>query len=455
MRLENATRPLRVAELFAGVGGFRYGLQAVQNDLTMAPSYTVVWSNQFEPSCKKQDAAEVYRARWGDAGFVNRDIFEVLDDPTAIDELDALDPEMLVGGFPCQDYSVARPAGQSEGLAGKKGVLWWSVARMLNARLAAGKPIQYVLLENVDRLINSPSTCRGRDFSIILASLQSLGYAVEWRIVNAADYGFPQRRKRIFILAYHESTKIYRELSKHRHSEGAGAWLTSHGVLAQALPVVLKRDASVESFVVPADVFSAQAEYVTRSKKGETCFQSAGICIGGEVWTCATQAALINNYSRYVGQDGPMTLGDIVRATTAVPETYFLNSDDLMRWSYLKGAKNEMRIGPNDERYSYCEGAIAFPDSLERSSRTIITSEGGRAASRSKHVICHRDGRMRRLIPEELEALNGFPRGFTNVCKLEAGRAFLMGNALVTGIVTAIGSQLSRRHILSLMLAVA
>ncbi len=88
-----------------------------------------------------------------------------------------------------------------------------------------------------------------------------------------------------------------------------------------------------------------------------------------------------------------------------------------------------------------------FPDVLNKPSRTIITSEGGTAASRTKHVVHDAQGRLRRLVPEELEALTGFPRGFTDGCGLtDARRAFLMGNALVTGIVKVIGAARHERH---------
>lgn len=378
---------------------------------------------------------------------MNRDINAVLDDGAAMAEIDALAPDMLVGGFPCQDYSVARPLNQSAGIEGKKGVLWWSIFRMLEARLQAGKPIQYLLLENVDRLINSDTSCRGRDFAVMLSSLQSLGYAVEWRIVNAADYGFAQRRKRIFIVACHASTAAHQDLLAHIGTPGAQSWLTAAGTLAQALPATLKQGAALDTFALPADVLAAQAGY-TPADKGKTRFKSAGICIDGHVRTADMQAAPISDYSRYVGQCAPMVLGDVVGATTSVVPACFIDEASLPRWRYLKGAKATERVSSTGFSYKFAEGALAFPDALDKASRTIITSEGGTAASRTKHVVRDAQGRLRRLVPEELEALNGFPRGFTGSCGLsDTRRAFLMGNALVTGIVSAIGAALHARHL--------
>src|SRR5699024_5905062 len=106
-------------------------------------------------------------------------------------------PDLIVGGFPCQDYSVARSLSGEKGIQGKKGVLFWEIARAIE-----NTHPKYVLLENVDRLLKSPSSQRGRDFAVMLATFQHFDYSVEWRVINAADYGFPQRRRRVFIFAY-------------------------------------------------------------------------------------------------------------------------------------------------------------------------------------------------------------------------------------------------------------
>jgi DNA (cytosine-5)-methyltransferase 1 len=360
-------------------------------------------------------------------------------------ELSAMKPNVLVGGFPCQDYSVARPSNQSEGLQGKKGVLWWSIFEMLQARHEAGEPFEYLMFENVDRLINSPNTCRGRDFAVILSSLQSLGYSIEWRVVNSADYGFPQRRKRTFILAYHNSTRAYAQLRAAAHAAKTITWLTEGGPFAKALPAQLKAGHAGKTLALSSDILEAQDSYTEDC--GKSRFQSAGICVDGQVWTAPLRARVLPDFEKYVGQHKAMTLGDITAVTRDVPAEYFLDDVQLPRWEYLKGAKAPERVHASGYKYSYKEGALAFPDSLERPSRTIITSEGGRAASRTSHVVMNTDGRLRRLTPEELEALNGFPRGFTTVPGIPSGRrAFLMGNALVTGIVGLLGVALSELH---------
>ena len=144
------TDKIKVVELFAGVGGFRLGLDK--------KNYDIVWSNQWEPSTKKQHASLVYEARFGKDNHSNEDINEVV--MRNVEEVP--DHDLLVGGFPCQDYSVATTLHNSKGLKGKKGVLWWAIHRILEKK--KHKP-RYLLLETVDRLLKSPANQRGRDFA--------------------------------------------------------------------------------------------------------------------------------------------------------------------------------------------------------------------------------------------------------------------------------------------------
>ena len=436
-----ASHTHRVLELFAGVGGFHYGLEQANEQRQaqgLPRAYDVVWANQWEPGCKHQHASRVYAERWGLAP-VNRNLFEVLDDADEMARIDSLEPTMLVGGFPCQDYSVARPSSKSEGLRGKKGVLWWAVHGLLQSRLVAGLPIETVMLENVDQLINSSKECRGRDFAIILSSLQSLGYAVAWQVVNAANYGYAQKRKRVFIVAVHETTPAWQAWRLGTLSPAN--WIASESPLAQGLPVQVVD--AVRTFPVGADILETQETY--RAMKGnKSLFANAGLCVAGTVWTARVAAATITDHTDFVGRVEPLTLGDVIGQTADVPPEFYVPEEALARWQFLKGAKSIERVKADGSVRPYSEGAMSFPDRLDAPSRTVITSEGGRAASRTTHVVRTSDGRLRRLTPDELDALNGFPRGFTCVDGVsDAKRAFLMGNALVTGVVARIGAYLA------------
>lgn len=416
---------MKVIELFAGVGGFRVGLNRVDENF-----FDTVWSNQFEPATKRQHASEVYVARFGSKGHVNADIATVKTE-------DIPDHDMLCGGFPCQDYSVARNLGQAAGLVGKKGVLWWEIERIVREK--GERAPQILFLENVDRLLISPAMQRGRDFAVILQSLADNGYVVEWRVINAADYGMPQRRRRTYILAYRKGSPIASSIVD------SASWLFRDGVFASAFPVVNK-DVN--------GLFGAQLFPFRLKKDGDDLadlsqkfnaenklrpFENAGIMIDGQVWSVRVESSYSGPYT---------TLGDILalgKEHALVKDEFYIPEQELSKWEYLKGAKHEVRRTKEGFEFTYNEGGRAFPDALDKPSRTIITSEGGATASRFKHVIRDpENGRLRRLIPLELERLNMFPDGHTEG-QNDTKRAFLMGNALVCGIVTRIGAEICRR----------
>lgn len=414
----SASPQFRVAELFAGVGGFNLGLSK--------SGWKVVWSNQWEPSTRAQHASDCYADHFGLEGHVCDDIAKVVDNATP----ESLpDFELLVGGFPCQDYSVAKPLSQAAGIQGKKGVLWWSIYEMLKLK----KP-PFVLLENVDRLLKSPASQRGRDFAIILSCLAQLGYVAEWRVVNAADYGFPQRRRRVFLYAHRLDHCGYSWQPMRRMYES--------GVMARALRISTAgvseqfeaegQSPSQPDFELDIDPYVVTQNFGIGRKVSE--FKNAGVMIESRVWTREVAPIFTGKHH---------TLGEVVAKTDNVPAEYYVPADRVERWAYLKGPKSEPRVDKKTgHEYSYSEGGMAFPDPLDRPARTILTGEGGVSASRFKHVIEDpNNGRLRRLVPEELEELNGFPRGWTEGMS-DGRRAFMMGNALVVGVVERIGREI-------------
>ena len=408
---------LKVVELFAGVGGFRIGLEKTGK-------FKVVWSNQWEPLTKTQHASMVYENIWSKDGHSNENIEEVKTSEIP-------DCDVLVGGFPCQDYSVATTLKNSKGLKGKKGVLWWSIERIIREKKSKPK---YLILENVDRLLKSPANRRGRDFAVMLGCLNNLGYALEWRVINAAEYGFPQRRRRVFIIAYHKSTNHFKELKKNVHD-----WLDDSGTLAKAFPIKeiliddVKEFKLVEndsSKISEEDINSISNNFGFIDKVSK--FQNSGICINNRVIT-------YKSFPNYVGTH--TKLKDVIQKGK-VDDSFYIDKKDEKKWNYLKGAKKEKRITKDGFEYNYSEGGMIFPDDLDNASRTIITGEGGPSPSRFKHVINTKEG-LRRLTPIELERLNGFPDNHTKLETItDTKRAFFMGNALVCGVVEKIGSAL-------------
>ena len=403
---------IRVAELFAGVGGFRIGLEGASDE------FHTVWNNQWEPSTKHQDASLAYRARFGTEGHSNQDICTIATN-------DIPNHDLLVGGFPCQDYSVASTLSRSGGIEGKKGVLWWQIYRILEEK-GENRP-NYIFLENVDRIINSPAKQRGRDFAIILASLSDLGYIVEWRVINAADYGMPQRRRRTYIVGYRINSDIANQI------ENARNWLFYDGVMAKSFPFVQKKN-TISQFEIEGTIKNVSDNF--NMGKKDSPFGTAGIMIGRNILSVDSMAVY----------DGPIqTLGDILVDEEFVPEEFYISEEELPKWQYEKGPKKINRVSKEGYEYVFSEGGMAFPDYLDKPSRTMVTGEGGTAPSRFKHVVQTPSGRYRRLIPIELERLNMFPDNHTYHPEVSDGRrAFLMGNALVCGVVEIVGKSLYR-----------
>lgn len=422
---------LKVIELFAGVGGFRLGLEGYKgksalsgyiNELELPVSYSVVFSNQYEPSTKIQHATAIYLERFKERGGIHFDeSIEKIEGSHIKENVD-----LLVGGFPCQDYSVANSLRTSKGLLGKKGVLWWQIERLLS-ELGSRKP-KYLILENVDRLLKSPVTKRGRDFSVMLASLNDLGYVVEWRIINAAEYGMPQRRRRVFIIGYLANTPVGKRQKRAEYLD----WLTETGIVGKEFPAIKKGQEN--EFKIIGKLEDVTLNY--GGIQGKSIFSNAGLSINREVYTVEL-APRIKGYIK--------TLADVLVHDSDVPAEFWISAKDKRKWIDAKGSKKQPRKTEDGHEYFFSEGTMACPDEKDKPSRTIITSEGGKTPSRTKHLVSHSkdEDKWRRLIPVELEQLNMFPKNFTQHPLVNDNkRAFLMGNALVVGIIEKLGRSL-------------
>lgn len=388
-----------VCELFAGVGGFRLGLEKASQE------WKTVWANQWEPGKKAQHAFDCYCAHFGNSeNHVNIDIAQVNKDIIP-------NHNLLVGGFPCQDYSVARSG--AKGINGVKGVLWWQIREILEV-----KSPKFVLLENVDRLLKSPSKQRGRDFGVILACFNDLGYSVEWRVINAAEYGFAQRRRRTFIFAYKNTTKYFQEMKSNSNKD----IINIKGFFATTFPIeecveIYSKEFNYEDIYDVSDNFEYE-------------FCNSGIMRNGEIST-------VSSVPKY---EEPTVLREIVEKN--VDLKYYLG-EELSKWSYLKGAKKIDRVSKTGHAYTFSEGPIAFPDSIDKPARTMLTSES--SVNRSTHVIEDPQTKQLRLItPLEAERIQGFDDNWTNTGMPEKFRYFCMGNALVVSVVKRMGKTLNK-----------
>ena len=402
-----------VVELFAGVGGFRCGLNKVNliNDKAKENgNWKFVWANQWEPATTTQDAYNCYIKRFGNKDVSNLDIFEV-------NKNEIPDHTLLVGGFPCQDYSVASTLAKSKGIEGKKGVLWWAIEETLSV-----KQPPFVLLENVDRLLISPAAQRGRDFGIILRSFYDNGYDVEWRVINAGDYGLQQKRRRTYIFAYHKSTNYYKKMHEIENRDV----IFKDGMFIKQFPIKDNYKAMMESSI------SSYKDLVEVSNNYKTQFYNAGIMKNGNIYSVKVDA----------DYDLVFPLRKL-RETKEVDKKYFLTEEQIKKFEYLKGGKRIPRLKPNGEPYTYSEGAMAFPDNLDVPARTMLTSETG--MSRMSHVIeDFKTKKLRTLTPVEAERIDGFPDNWTNTGMTDKKRFFMMGNALVVGIIERIGNEIEK-----------
>ena len=397
-----------VIELFAGVGGFRVGLndihgfdnngKAIENR-----DWKFVWANQWEPATTVQHAYDCYVTRFGNE-CSNEDISKV-------DSKDIPNHALLCGGFPCQDYSVARSLSKEKGIEGKKGVLFWDIARILK-----DKETPFFLLENVDRLLKSPSKQRGRDFGIMLRTLSDLGYNVEWRIINAADYGAAQRRRRIFIFGWKKTTKYNENIDY----IGPKYLITQEGLFAKAFPI--NQEDSKYKYID----LSLYEDTVDMTKNFKAEFENSGVMISGKVWTRKVTPIY----------EKPITIAQIREKRKGL-DKYILTGEKLEKFEYLRGGKKILRTRPDGTEYYYSEGSMSEYDSLDLPGRTMLTSEG--SVNRSTHIIPDKEtGKLRLLTPIEAERLQSFPDDWTNTGMPENRRYFMMGNALVTTVINRI-----------------
>lgn len=419
---------MKVLELFAGVGGFRVGLEHADADL-----YQTKWANQFEPSRKSQDAFEVYDYQFSDSENINKDIALITDE-----EFQKMDADIIVGGFPCQDYSVARSKKYEMGIEGKKGVLFWEIIRAVRNI----KP-KYLILENVDRLLKAPSKQRGRDFAIMLAAFNQLDYSVEWRVINAADYGRRQRRRRVYFFVYRNDVPFAERMDA--KFEGVDElfinenmydeYLFQDGLFARQFPIKQAPYKNRQAYYELAD------DIVEVSDNFTGTVWNTGIMRHGRYFTIDTAAN---------GDESAIPMRDTLQPETDVDEKYYITDEEkLKKFAYLRGPKKIERKTADGHTYMYSEGGMSPYEDLSLPSRTMLTSEG--SVNRSTHFLKVND-KYRLITPIEAERLQDFPDDWTKF-KLANGnvtevsdrmRMFFMGNALVTSVVERIGIELKK-----------
>lgn len=395
-----------ICELFAGVGGFRVGMER------LGTGWRTAWFSQWEPGKSNQWAHDCYVGHFGDLQDM-RGEYHTGEDISLVNKETIPDHSLLVGGFPCQDYSVAHTLTSSRGIEGKKGVLWWQI----RDTIAAKKP-PFCIFENVDRLLKSPAKQRGRDFGIILACLARLGYSVEWRVVNAAEYGAAQKRRRVFIFAHRNDTAYGQNMSRVKPEEV----ICQSGLMARAFPITLHTGIVTGTL----GVYATDEDIANISDSFLFSFDKAGYMHEGIIYTCDVVEDRMQ----------PVMLGDVLQRN--VEEEFYIAESQMDKWKHLKSAKKIQRKSKDGYEYTFSEGAMAFPDALDKPGRTMLTSEA--TLNRCSHIVTDPgSGRLRVLTPIEAERLQGFDDDWTNSGMPKRARYFCMGNALVIQMVTRMG----------------
>lgn len=429
---------MNVFSMFDGVGGFIVGLDKVENDF-----FNTIYSNQYEPSRKSQDAYEVGLYNYPNMEHIATDVAEITDEK--FEEMKENNVDLIVGGFPCQDYSVARSKKNELGIEGKKGVLFWEIVRA--TRII--KP-NYLILENVDRLLKAPSNQRGRDFAVMLGAFDQLGYSVEWRIINAAEYGAAQRRRRVFLFVYKNDTNWAKHIDDNYEDEQTSLNLMN-----------FKDYQTYNKYIFEDGLFARQFPIKQSPYKNRTNFEQLSMDIkeisdnfSGKMWNTGVMrhGFIYTADTEPLGDEEATPLRDIVVSENHVPEKYYITGEKLEKFKYLRGPKKLKRIAANGHEYVYSEGGMSEHDSLDLPGRTMLTSEG--SVNRSTHLLKINE-KYRLITPLEAERLQGFPDDWTKYKMTEAGeveevsdrmRLFFMGNALVTDMVTRIGNELKNIH---------
>jgi len=408
-----------VIELFAGVGGFHIGLNGIdsidENGRAIdSGKWKFTWTNQWEPSTKAQPAYECLVQRFGHLGeeISNQDV-------TTVETSTVPYANLIVGGFPCQPFSVAATLDKSHGITGAKGQLFADIIR-----IAQYHQVPFMLLENVDRFLKSPASKKGRDFGVMLRAFYDVGYDLEWRVINAADYGFPQRRRRTFLFIWRRDTVYAERIGKEKPED----IIFDKGLFATPFPLEKPENLNPGHIAVVAGPYmTPQDIFDNFSFK----FENSGVMLDGHITTCRFNPIC----------EDQTTLGEIMEDGD-VDQACFLNDRQNEKMAYFRASKRLLRTRADGTQWYYSEGAMDYPDPIDKPARTMLTGEG--SISRTSHVIADKKtGHYRILTPLECERIQTFPDGWTDCGMTDRQRRFMMGNALVCGIIKRLEPYLS------------
>ena len=372
---------IKFIDLFSGIGGFRLGLERTGH-------YEHVWSNDINEYANK-----IYTERFGEEGHYSGDI-------RGVDAREIPYHELLCGGFPCQAFSVA---GKRKGFEDTRGTLFFEICRIIEAK----RP-KLLLLENVKGLLNHDG---GRTFTVILQSLDELGYWVEWQVLNSKYFGVPQNRERVFIVG-------------HLRGRGGREVFPITGTNGETVDErELKFLGGIDSPSVKKWVEDGN-EYSRNFPQGQRVYDSDGL------------SSTLNSQG---GGLGAKTGLYTVKETGKNSQSRRVYDPDGLSPT-LSAGKRENSTG---QAYSHnIIRPVLTPDRLEKRQNGRRFKENGDPSftltSPDRHGVMTNNQRIRRLTPTECERLQGFPDGWTEGIS-DTQRYSCLGNAVTVNVIEFLG----------------
>jgi len=374
---------VRFIELFAGIGGFRLGLEK-------AGKFECVYANEFD-----KYAAQIYEKNFGEKPDT-RDIREVSSEEIP-------DHELLTAGFPCQSFSVA---GKRGGFADTRGTLFFEIARILR-----DKRPNYFLLENVKGLLSHES---GKTFQTIIGVLTDIGYDLQWEVLNSKGFGVPQNRERVFIIGHLRTLPRPKVFPIGRTNQKALEYITGGGINKW---------------------LKGGKNQSRNNSQGQRVYATSGVATTqsaqGGGWGAKTGLYTIGMSRKH----SRMRDGDFC----TLDANYYKGLANQERPAVAVAWSKSHRTGKSEsdrkrKNYGEIEERLKIGEF-----NTINTGEGGKSQSTQNFVSCAVG--IRRLTPTECARLQGFPDDWHGgVSDARAYKAY--GNAVTVNVVEEIGKVL-------------
>lgn len=425
-------KKIKYIDLFAGMGGLRLGFSQACDSLGF--NHECVFSSEIKPY-----AVEIYQHNF-ENDYVHGDI-------TKIDASEIPDFDYLLAGFPCQAFSMA---GKQLGFEDDRGTLFFDVARIIKEK----KPIGFIL-ENVEGLVTHDKKSKtdkiGNTLTTILNTLEKLDYKVTWKVLDSADFGVPQTRKRIFIVGHLVNNPNLDDFKKSKKTIGE--------ILEKGLPTI--QSYFIDQLLKYYSVTELQGKSIKDKRGGNGNIHSWDIALKGEI--NETQKIIIERLLKerrkkhwaelkgIVWMDGmPLTFDEIASFCTDIsPKTLKESLNDLENKGYLKvehpkalsvidGKSKRIQDTSIEKGYNIVTGKLSFefneilhPDEI---SNTLVATEVDRIAVVDENGI-------RRLSDKECLRFFGFSDGYQS--NIPSSKLYdLIGNTVAVPVVKSVALRL-------------